>query len=408
MYSAGPHAKTLPMTKSRFLNGAEASRRFGVLAGTYAASLMRADPLADAAVEALHPFHGRWWPMVLKALEEGIEAVPDAPPELGTLLASLPPPPSAEQWQIMDRGSAAVARTGDRAALVLQCASLMIDYWSSAAIKPLVLTGNIAQQTLHRLAETGAWWIELHRPGGLRNDQDGYKTTVHVRLIHAFVRRMALGSVVWDRAAWGAPINQGDLFFQVVGFSRLMIASLERMGCDFTAAEKEGYYAFWRHVAALLGVDSFLLPLVNEPDCGRFRDLWMLTNPGPDEESIALARTTLDTLATVGGKTGVARGLQHSILCGTTRWLLGQDIGEGLKVPRTAVGDWVPRLYPAMTRLSARLSRGDRAADAARAIERLSIANAAVGVPPKGTGVVSEPARLEALAKFKPVAPPRV
>jgi hypothetical protein len=156
----------------------------------------------------------------------------------------------------MDRGSAAIACTGGSAALVLQCASLMVDYWSSAAIKPLVLTGNIAQQTLHRLAETGAWWIELHRPGGLRADQAGYKTTVHVRLIHAFVRRMALGSGVWDSAAWGVPINQGDLFFQIVGFSKLMIDSLERMGHDFTAVEKEGYYAFWRHVAALLGVDG--------------------------------------------------------------------------------------------------------------------------------------------------------
>ena len=58
------------MSKSRFLNGAEASRRHGVLAGTYAASIMHADPLADAAVEALHPFHGRWWPMALKAVQE--------------------------------------------------------------------------------------------------------------------------------------------------------------------------------------------------------------------------------------------------------------------------------------------------------------------------------------------------
>ena len=63
------------MSKSRILNGAEASRRHGVLAGTYAAAIMHADPLADAAVEALHPFHGRWWPMVLKALEQGIAAV---------------------------------------------------------------------------------------------------------------------------------------------------------------------------------------------------------------------------------------------------------------------------------------------------------------------------------------------
>jgi hypothetical protein len=254
---------------------------------------MHADPLADVAVEALHALHGRWWPMVLKALEDGVEAVPDAPPELAALIASLPPEPTPEDWEKMNRGSAAVARAGDSAGLVLQCASLMIDYWSPPAMKPLVMTGALQKQTIHRLTQTNAWWIELHRPGGLQSNQDGYRTTIHVRLIHAFVRRMIHGSGAWDREAWGEPINQADLFFQVVGFSKLMVDNLQRMGYWITAEEKEGYFLFWRHVAALLGVEKSLLPSVNETDCGRYWDLWMLTNPGPDAEGIALARATL-------------------------------------------------------------------------------------------------------------------
>src|SRR6185369_3117424 len=127
------------MSKSRFLNGAEASRRHGVMAGIYAGSIMHADPLADASVEALHLFHGRWWRRALKAVEGGIAAVPDAPPELAALIASLPAEPTPDEWEKMDRGSAAIARVGDSAGLVLQCASLMIDYWSPPAMKPLVM-----------------------------------------------------------------------------------------------------------------------------------------------------------------------------------------------------------------------------------------------------------------------------
>ena len=396
------------MSKSRFLNGAEASRRHGVLAGTYAAALMHADPLADAAVEALHPFHGRWWPMVLKALEEGIAAVPDAPSELAALIGSLPPEPNPEEWEKMERGSAAVARAGDSAGLVLQCASLMIDYWSPPAMKPLVMTGTLKQNTVHRLAQTGAWWIELHRPGGLRARQDGYKTTLHVRLIHAFVRRMIRGSGAWDRAAWGEPINQGDLFFQVVGFSKLMIDSLQRMGYRFTAEEKDGYYLFWRHVAALLGVEKTLLPYVNENDCGRYWDLWMLTNPGPDAEGIALAATTLEALAGVGHPSAPMRRLQLWMLRGATYWLLGWEVGQKLQVPWTQAGHWLPLVYKPAVRISEALARGrgiDRGQAVARAIRKLAMGNAAVGVVPEGTQVVSAPDRLEALAKFKPGAP---
>ena len=169
---------------------------------------------------------------------------------------------------------------------------------------------------------------------------------------------MIRGSGSWNRAAWGEPINQADLFFQVVGFSKLMIDSLQRMGYRFTAEEKEGYYLFWRHVAALLGVEKALLPSVNETDCGRFWDLWMLTNPGPDEDGIALGRTTLEALAGLGDPWPITRRLNFSILCGTTRWLLGWNQSEALKVPRTVIGEMVPFVYSRQSGYRS-LSRGD-------------------------------------------------
>ena len=283
----------------------------------------------------------------------------------------------------------------------------MIDYWSAAFSKPLELTGNLMQHTAHRLAQTGAWWIEALEPGGLRRDRDGFKTTLHVRLIHASVRRMARHSGVWDTAAWGLPINQGDLFFQVVGFTWLVLRSLERMGYRISDAEKAAYYRFWRHVAAVLGIDDELLALVNEADCLRFWELWFLTNPGPDADTAALANASLKALAAMAGGGALTRRAQFPILCGATRWLLGEDICDGLKIPRTAWSHVLPLSYRPAVKLSefvGALMKQDRSRAVARSIHQLATGNAAVGVMPKGTGVVAEPARLEALARFKPVS----
>lgn len=370
------------MTKSRFLNGAEASRQYGVLAGTYAASLMWDDPPADAAAEALHAFPGNWWPMVLKVLDEGVDKVPDAPPELAALIASLPPEPSADEWAAMEAGAAAIARTGDSAGLVLQCASLMTDYWSPPAAKPLLLSSTMTQQPMHRFAQTAAWWIEVHRPGGMRRSADGFKTTLQMRLIHAFVRRMARRSGAWDRAACGEPVNQGDLFFQVVCFTKVMIDGLARMGRGLSAAEKEGYYAFWRYTASVLGLRKTYLAMINHEECSRFWHLWLLTNPPPDAETIALAKQTLDAFA--GGGT---LGFRHAFLRATTYRLFGWEVGQGLKLPWSQLYHLLPIIYL----LSRMWGGGDRNANLQRAIASLSAGSA--------------PERLEALAKFAPAPP---
>jgi hypothetical protein len=99
------------------------------------------------------------------------------------------------------------------------------------------------------------------------------------------------------------------------------------------------------------------------------------------------------------------RRVQFPILCGTTRWLLGQEICDGLKIPRTIWSHILPLTYrPAVqfSELVSRLSNEDRAGVAVRSIAQLASRNAAAGVLPKGTAVVAAPEALEALARFKP------
>src|SRR5690242_15598205 len=112
------------MPPSRFLNADAARSRFATLADTYAGSLERGDPLADAAVDALHSSgHGRWWEVVSAALEGNEDA--ECPAEVKALLASLPPVPSTIEEETYERAAAFVERASDSAGLALTCAALM-------------------------------------------------------------------------------------------------------------------------------------------------------------------------------------------------------------------------------------------------------------------------------------------
>lgn len=333
------------MTMSRFLNGAEASRQYGVLAGHCAASLMWADPLADAAAGALQPLRESWWPMVLKALEPGAGAIPDAPPALAALIAALPPEPTAAEWEALEVGRAAIARTGNSASLVVQCALLAIDGWA-----PPMATSP--QQAIRQLSETGDWWLKLHAPGGLRRGADGYKATLRVRLTNAFRRRAVRETGTWDRRAWGEPINQGDLFAQVSAFTAVLLDGLHRMGYRLTQAEKDGYYVFWRYAAAVLGLHKTWLGMIDAERCGPFWKMWLLVNPPPNAQAQAQANRTLDAFARTGGG---AAFLDRALLSGMTHWLLGRDVAQGLGVPNGPMTYLLPAIYPPTSYLAQRL-----------------------------------------------------
>lgn len=398
------------MFPSRFLNEQLATSRYGSLAETYAESLTRGDPLADAAIDSLHQLgHGAWWEAVQDALTQGPAAIANLPPEVSALLGSLPPIPSEAEQALYEQATTAIVRTGDSVGIALQNAALLIDYWSPAFAKPLVLTGSLLDDTGHRLARTAAWWIEVHKAGGLRRDQDGFKTTVHVRLVHAFVRRMALKSGHWDTEAWGQPINQGDLLFQVVGFSWLILRSLRRMGYQINSEDQALYYRLWRYLAAILGVDATLLPLINDEDCERLWGLWLLTNPGPDENSAKLSIASLKAVANSFGTGWLNDHVQYPLMCGSARWLLGNRIGDGLGIPRTFFTALLPWTYRPVVQVSEFFEAfvpNHRVQAAAQAVRGLVTANVAMGIMPEGTGVVIEPQRLANLTQFAAVAGP--
>src|SRR5262245_408982 len=146
---------TLP---DRVANLDEARRRYGDLIDRLAPWFWRADPLADAAVEALE---GSGW----TPLEAALRGEVVGPEPLRALFAELDRVPV---W--VDRGRIARAgrilfRAGAIGPIVLGARSLVAGYCSPAGNKPLVLTGRLGSAAQgQRLAETGRFVAAVCEP----------------------------------------------------------------------------------------------------------------------------------------------------------------------------------------------------------------------------------------------------
>src|SRR5688572_4490992 len=139
-----------------FFTFARARARDALRTDKYAGLLKVADPPADDVVKAFSQLpSGRGRKMLDKALDEGIKAVPEAPPALRRLFAQLDDVPLWVDWDELDRGGRVFMRAGLSGPIVLGLYALPLDYTSPAGAKPLVFSGGLIKRAGRRLAETG-------------------------------------------------------------------------------------------------------------------------------------------------------------------------------------------------------------------------------------------------------------
>ena len=117
-------------------------------------------------------------------------------------------------------------------------------------------------QVLQRLLDTGeltasciGLGVESLLPGGT-----GWKVALHVRFLHAKVRRALLkrkGKQQWDTARFGIPINQEDMAATLLAFSVNVLHGIEFIaGVKLSEQEQTDYLALWRYIGFLLGVET--------------------------------------------------------------------------------------------------------------------------------------------------------
>ncbi|WP_278312391.1 oxygenase MpaB family protein [Lolliginicoccus levis] len=329
--------------------------------------LLRGDPMMDELVEWMASEGKGTRPLFEQALRSGIDTIPDAPEPLRAFFAHYETPPPWLDRDKLRLGEKVLQRGGLDGFYLARDVSLMGGYLASGFNQTLLRTGALEKGSAQRFAETAQWALDVTATGGMDVLGPGYRSTLHVRLIHSYVRRHVAAMPDWRTEQWGIPINQTDMAATLVGALIAPSIGAAALGILATPRELDAAIHVTRYVGWLMGVEDQWLPR-------SFRDgvrvlyhtLMAITNP--DETSMRLARPMArEPLAWHYSSFGPVRGriawAQHLSLATV---FLGPEAMRQL-----GLFGYMPPWYPAM-RLPINLARHLAARVVPGALDKLS------------------------------------
>jgi hypothetical protein len=195
-----------------------------------------------------------------RALTEGIGNVPDAPEPLREFFIRIETVPDWVDRDKLRKGQRALLRGGSDGMSIARDVSLLGGYQFAGFNKTLLRTGALEKGSNQRFAETMQWAMDVISDGGLDPLGIGYRSTVRVRLIHAFVRRQVSAMPDWRADEWGVPVNQTDMAATLVG--ALVAPPVASLGMGILPApgELDAIAHVTRYVGWLIGVEDEWLP----------------------------------------------------------------------------------------------------------------------------------------------------
>ncbi|OUS25468.1 hypothetical protein A9Q99_21325 [Gammaproteobacteria bacterium 45_16_T64] len=310
--------------------------------------MVMGDTLADAVAQMFSDLPGTQGRKLLnEALENGIESIDNPPQALVALFQQVDQVPEWVDHEKITLACNVSRRVGISGELVLRNLALMGGYLGGAAAKPLVFTGQLDRMTPRRLVETGKFWMDVTTDGGLARDQEGFKSAVRVRVMHAQVRAMLLKSEKWDMA-WGSPLNQWDSMATILEFSSIFLTGLRSIGFIFTKKEREAVIHLWRYIGYLMGVEEKILPR-DESDSMKALYRVIATMCEADDDSRALGVSLADSPFQFAEDTVVSQysaKVERILRIGYTRYILGDTAGDQLGLPKTKAKYFWPAQIP--------------------------------------------------------------
>ncbi|WP_232006350.1 oxygenase MpaB family protein [Mycobacterium sp. 852013-50091_SCH5140682] len=199
-------------------------------------------------------------PLFERVLAEGIANVPEAPEPLREFFIRVEAVPDWVDRDKLRKGQRALVRGGSDGMSIARDVSLLGGYQFSGFNKTLLRTGALEKGSNQRFAETMQWAMDVISDGGLDPLGIGYRSTLRVRLIHAFVRRHVAAMPDWRADEWGVPVNQTDMAATLVG--ALVAPSVAGLGMGIVPApgELDAIAHVTRYVGWLIGVEDEWLP----------------------------------------------------------------------------------------------------------------------------------------------------
>ena len=256
---------------------------------------------------------------------------------------------------------------------LLRNVALMAGYSIPALSLPLIQTGALMHDALPRLMRTYAYILAvsehppLHQPNtSTYNDRqpikqvlsigsEGWRQSIKVRQIHTLVRQNLLkgkGNAAkgvipnadqhhnpdgsWNTAYWGLPINQTDMIATHLQFSLLIMRGLRLLGARISTEEAEGILHLWNLASYWMGVDLDRLPK-DETACWEWLYTYLSIQQLDFKMGQPLAKALHDLPRQLMGEDNRRGRFVEMVNASVTRTLVGDDIGDGLDLPKSKI-----------------------------------------------------------------------
>ncbi|WP_230660738.1 oxygenase MpaB family protein [Psychrobacter sp. I-STPA10] len=223
---------------------------------------------------------------------------------------------------------------------LLRNVALMAGYSIPALSLPLIKTGALVHDALPRLMRTYAYILavsEYPELNGLNQvlavGSEGWRQSINVRQIHTMVRQKLLKDG-WDTAYWGIPINQTDMVATHLQFSLLIMRGLKILGARISDEEAAGILHLWQLASWWLGIDLQRIP-DNEQACWEWLYTYLAIQHLDFEFGKPLAQALHDLPTQIMGEDNRRGRFVELVNASVTRTLVGDDIGDGLSLPKS-------------------------------------------------------------------------
>ncbi|MCG8535461.1 MAG: DUF2236 domain-containing protein [Pseudomonadales bacterium] len=258
------------------------------------AALWQGDGPMDTLVEWMFEYGpGDAKALIEQAVVKGVGTIEDCPQPLLDFFETLETPPAWIDQELVEEGVRFIHGIGITAEYVLRDLALMGGYLLSGFNQSLVLTGALNKGAAKRIAETGKWWIDCTEPYGLTRYGVGFKSTIHVRMIHSLVRRNLAKKPQWDSSKWGLPLSQIDMVATYLGFSVVLLGGLRKLGVPVTPRESKAVMHLWAYACWIMGVEEKWLVQTEREGIVLLNHTYM-TQSKPDDTSRELAQALAD------------------------------------------------------------------------------------------------------------------
>jgi hypothetical protein len=185
-----------------------------------------------------------------------------------------------------------------------------------------------------RISKTAKLGYDVMTRNAFAADGEMIVTCVKTRLVHAAVRHLLPQSPQWTGTAdQTVPISQRDMLVTWHSLPTTVMGKLTSWEVPIPRAESDGFLHSWQLTAHLLGIMDEYIP-ASWPEANSQAEQILTPVLAPTDEGLALADILLNLGSTVDG--GV---LSTHVLGAFTRFMLGDRIADGLRIPREPVWD---------------------------------------------------------------------